>query len=107
MTPSTINVLTKQPGCMYRERILPNTLEAFQETVGGYIECITIRRPEGRLVIVCDEEGRIKGKEPNCAISGISFCGPIIVCGERGEEFADVPVDIASMSKITEEAQVL
>ena len=42
---------------------ISNTLENLQRTVGGYIETVTL---PGGVVIICDEEGRIKGKPFNC-----------------------------------------
>ncbi len=38
------------------------SLEELQAIVGGYIEVVSLR--DGRL-IVCDEEGKLKGKERN------------------------------------------
>lgn len=41
---------------------IPDTLEAMQQTVGGHIEVV---RLGAGYVIVCDEEGRLKGR-PVC-----------------------------------------
>ena len=80
---------------------ISDTLRNLQKTVGGYIECVTLNSftitekgevSNTRLVIICDEEGRLKGKPHNCAVSGIDFCGDIIVIGAYGEEFADIPI---------------
>lgn len=46
---------------------ISDTLENLQRTVDGYIETVTI---EKNCVIICNEEGRLKGLEPNCTISG-------------------------------------
>lgn len=59
-----------------------------REELGGYMEAVTLTED---LVILCDEEGRLKGKAPNCVICGVDFVGTILVLGVRGEEFADVP----------------
>lgn len=100
-----INVLTKQPGCMYRSVWIKNDLEEFQRLVGGYIEPVTIHGATKDIVVICDEEGRLKDYEPNCTIAGIDFCGPIVVCGVDGEEFADVPYGIEFVAKLTQEAK--
>ena len=65
-------------------------LENLQKLVGGYIEAVTIRPG---LVILCDEEGRLKGKEENIEIPkmGIDFVGTVLFVGVDGEEFCDVP----------------
>jgi len=69
---------------------ISDTLENLQATVGGYIETVTF----GDMVIICDEEGRLKKKEPNCKIGRTSFVGTIIAVGQDGDEFADVPIDM-------------
>lgn len=68
---------------------ISNSLEALQKTVDGYIETVTI---EHGLVVICNEEGRINGMKPNVNFCGIDFYGPIAVVGQRGAEFADVPI---------------
>lgn len=79
---SKIKAIVKRPD----EKIghmtfISNTLENLQKTVGGYIEAVTF----GDMVILCDEEGRIKKKES---------IGTIIAVGSNGEEFSDVPIDM-------------
>lgn len=77
----------------YKTRI-DNTLEAFQEIVDGYIEAVTF--PAG-LVVICNEEGRLKELEPTCTVCGVDFCGPVIFAGADGDEFADCPLRIDLM----------
>lgn len=65
-------------------------LEAMQEAVGGWIETVTLDR---QVVIVCNEEGKIRGMEPNCAVCGIPFYGTIVAIGYDGKgNFADIPI---------------
>ena len=61
---------------------IPNTLEALQEVVGGYIEVVHIF---SEIVLICDEEGRIKDKSINPYSNDIR--GDFILCGTAGEEF--------------------
>lgn len=103
MANSSITVIRKQPGAPYYYDILPNTLEALQEAVGGYIEPVIIHGATADIVIICDEEGRLKGYEPNCIIAGIGFVGPIVIAGTCGEDFADAPFGINFMQKLTRE----
>ena len=70
---------------------IPNTLKALQTQVGGYIETFTVASD---LVIICDEEGKLKGKPYNCTILGDDLVGTILAVGVDGEEFADVPIDL-------------
>lgn len=65
-------------------------LETMQKTVGGYIETVTLDR---QVVIICNEEGKVKNLEPNCAVCGIPFYGTIVAIGYDGKgNFADIPI---------------
>ena len=66
---------------------IPTTLEALQEAVGGYIETVTVAED---LCLLCNEEGRILGLEPNCSIFGVHFVGPVLAVGVRGDDFTGI-----------------
>lgn len=73
------------------------SLENLQKTVGGYIEPVflyTVQKGDEwcDLVVLCDEEGKLKHKSPNMRIHGDVIAGDIIVLGAYGEDFCDVPV---------------
>lgn len=70
---------------------IPNELKPLQEAVGGYLEAVTLASD---LTILCDEDGRLKGKIHNCTICGYEFVGTILAVGVDGEEFTDVPIDL-------------
>lgn len=89
-----IKVLIKRPGEPPRSVWISDTLENLQRTVGGYIEIVTLQRG---LVVICDEEGRLKGKPYNCTINGVSFVGDIVIAGQEGEELADYPTDFQTI----------
>ena len=63
---------------------ISNTLEDMQETVGGYIE--TYEPFEDNCIIVCDEEGKLKGLPLNRAIRDKDgniidiICGSFFIC---------------------------
>ena len=84
----TISALAKRPGEAPRPVKLQHSLEALQRSVGGYIEAVTLAAD---LVILCNEEGRLKGKPFNCVICGVDFVGDILLVGREGMEFADLP----------------
>ena len=86
---SKIQVIVKRPGVAPYVTNISNTLENLQRTVGGYIE--TVSFPEDGVVIVCDEEGRLKGKDYCCTVNGIDFVGDIFICGIDRDEFGDIP----------------
>lgn len=101
-----MKVIIKRPGDQFgEEATIANTLEALQETVGGYIETVTL--PEHNLVLICNEEGSIRDMPYNFTVrrmmlngllSGLlslqnPIFGTVIACGVDGDEFADIPID--------------
>lgn len=62
-----------------------NELKALQETVGGYIETLTLT--EG-VVLICNEEGKLLKLEPNTHFYTIN--GDFLLVGVNGEEFGDL-----------------
>lgn len=92
-----ISVLIKEPGKSPRHVWISNTLENLQKTVGGYIETVTLFSD---LVIICDEEGRLKGKAPCCTVCGVDLVGTIIFAGVEGDEFSDLPADYQTMKRL-------
>jgi hypothetical protein len=84
-----MRVLIKEPEKAARFEEIDNELAALQAAVGGYIETVT---PFTDLTIICDEEGRLKGKPYNCRICGVSFVGTVVLAGVDKDEFTDVPM---------------
>ena len=84
----TINAVIKLPGKNPQLRTIPNTLEALQGLVGGYIETLPVASD---LVVIVNEEGRLQGLPYNMVFAGQSLVGPIVFVGVDGEEFDDVP----------------
>jgi hypothetical protein len=83
-----ILICVKYPGEEPRvEPLFDNTLEAFQEAVGGYIEAVTLSTD---LVLICNEEGRIRGLPYNTTICGCQFYGPVLAVGTKGVEFSSL-----------------
>ena len=89
-----MRVIHKAPGQRPEIRDIPNTLEALQEAVGGYIETFTFATD---ACVVCNEEGRLLGLPYNCDVLGLSFCGPILIVGVSGDEFCDIPADLQKL----------
>ena len=69
-----------EPGGAIEFRHIENTLEAFQDLVGGYIEAVRIC--DGPITI-CNEDGRLLGLAENV----YGLVGPLVFCRTRGEEF--------------------
>ena len=78
---------------------LPNDLHALQEAVSGHkvVRLMT----EGDLMIV-DEEGHIKGKEPNKVATILAqqpICGDVLIVSEQGEDFGDADPGIVQAAE--------
>lgn len=84
-----IKVYIKQPGRPPYSTHIENSLKNLQNTVGGYIETVTLGDD---WTIICNEEGRIKGLPYNCTVCGVSFVGTIVFAGVKGDEFEDIPI---------------
>lgn len=83
-----ISILVKEPKKDAYRKEIDNTLESLQREVGGYIEAATIA--DG-LVLICDEEGKLKNKPANFAFGGDVFVGTVILAGSNDEDFASLP----------------
>lgn len=82
-----IKVMLKPVGQPFELREIPNTLEACQELVGGTIETVTL---EEDLILVCNEEGLIRGLPSNPWL-GYDFRGDFFLVGRDEDRFTDVP----------------
>ena len=84
-----MRVLMKEPGKDPRTMVIPNALGMLQQLVDGYIETHTLT--DG-LVMIVNEEGKLKGLEPNFYVAALddTILGTAIFCGEDGEEFTDI-----------------
>ena len=82
-----MRVIRKDPGERPFIVEIPNTLDALQNAVGGYIETVTLF---SNATIICNEEGRLLGLPHNCSFLGAEFVGPILLVGVSGDEFSDL-----------------
>ena len=88
MKEAQILVIVKEPGKPARvEPLFTNTLQAFQEAVGGYIEAVTLCTD---LALIVNEEGRLRGLPFNTTVCGADLVGTIVAVGVKGEEFASL-----------------
>ena len=86
----------KLEGKSIREIDIENNLEAMQYAVYGYIEAITLI-PE-KVAMIVNEEGRLRGLAFNknaSKLAGTAIVGPALIIGVDGEEFCDLPEEIA------------
>lgn len=74
----------KEPGNKPYKKEVEDKLEIWQEIVGGYIEVVNLT---DTILIVCNEEGKIKGLDINFAWHHDIIVGTVCFVGEDGEEF--------------------
>lgn len=82
-----IRVLVKEPGKAAGLREIPNTLEALQGIVGGYIETVTFAED---CTLIVNEEGKLQGLPRNFRIFGDVIVGTALFVGVSGEEFCSL-----------------
>lgn len=86
-----INVLIVEPGKEPCPATVEDTLEAFQQIVGGPIEA-GCYLPQ-RVMLVCNGEGKHLGLMPNRenpTDSGDFIAGTFLLCSFEGEHFASL-----------------
>ena len=87
-TEDEIEVLVVEPGKHPYVETIENTLRAFQQAVGGYIEVVSLN--DGNVIIL-NEEGKLIGLEGNRALGGDILTGSFLITGTAGENFASLP----------------
>ena len=82
-----------EPGKDLRSMVVANDLKLLQDLVGGYLEAFSIQGGPVNTILLCDEEGKLKGKQPNIMIPGDVIVGTVLFVGSdhRGE-FVDCPM---------------
>ena len=92
---ATMTVLEVTPGYRPKRITIPHTLEAMQKQVGGYIQAVYPY--DDPVAIVCNEEGKLLGMEPNRAIRDPNsreiidiICGPFFICGLNEDDFCSL-----------------
>lgn len=88
-----MKVLVVEPMKPCEVREIPDTLEAMQQTVGGYIESVSFERE----AIVCNEQGKLLGLPYNRPLldeSGLIpldiLQGTFFITGVSGESFVSL-----------------
>lgn len=91
----SMTILKISPGCRPEINNIPHTLEAMQATVDGSIQAIYPF--EDSVALICNEEGKILGMEPNRAIYDPDtrditevICGTFFICGLGREDFTSL-----------------
>lgn len=79
-----LKVLLVEPNKLPRKLEIDNTLEAKQELVKGYIECVYLPK-DSNVFLICNEEGKINGMDLNRDIGFDIIAGPFFIVGDDKE----------------------
>lgn len=82
-----IKVLKVAPSQAPERITMPNTLEAFQEAVGGYIETVGL---DTSAVLICNEEGKLAGLPANRQVGGDTIAGTFLIVGAEDGDFCSL-----------------
>lgn len=89
-----IKVLIKEPGKLPEIREIQDSLETYQDIVGGLIE--VVRLDITGVTLFCDDEGKIKNKKPNFVLTDMFgkpmdvIFGTVILFRAEGEDCASL-----------------
>lgn len=76
-------VVTKKPNEKPLIVEIKNELSELQRIVKGHIEIVQLAP---KIVVICDDEGKLKGYEPNLKYGLDILVGTVIFAGVEGEE---------------------
>lgn len=76
---NNIKVLVVEPNKLPYEKIIKNKLEEKQKIVDGLIEYVNL---DNNPLLVCNEEGKILGYEPNRILGGDIIAGTFFIVGD-------------------------
>lgn len=82
-----IQVLKIVPGQAPGTVTMPNTLEAFQEAVGGDIETVGL---DANATLVCNAFGKLMGLPANRQVGGDTIAGTFLIVGAEDGEFCSL-----------------
>ena len=98
-TKDEISVIIKKPGEKYgHTAVISNTLEAFQNLVGGYIETVSCG---GSAVLIVNEEGKLNGLPLNFRLGHLDIiAGTAVLVGVDGDGFTDTPYSFSTWKRL-------
>ena len=82
-----MKVVVKEVGKKAEVREIANELADLQKIVGGYIEVV---RVDADVLMICDEEGKLKGKPYNFDLGRDIIVGDVLFVQSYSEDFTDL-----------------
>ena len=99
----TIHVLVIEPGKKPCEKDIGSDLKSLQNAVGGYIQAVYPY--DESVALICDEEGKLNGKELNRALRDEDghiydvIAGTFLVVGLGEDDFDSLSPELAEQLK--------
>lgn len=84
METEKLKCLLVRPNELPVEIEIEDKLEEYQKLVGGYIETTYIKNVDD-VVLICNDEGKINGMNPNRDIGHDIIFGPFLIIGDDYE----------------------
>ena len=88
-----IRVVQKTVDGGWTVRMMPNTLEALQAAVGGYIETVKLTT---ELTLVCNEEGIVRGLPFNGMVFNLPIYGDFLIVKTWRDKFTTLSMEEAN-----------
>lgn len=89
---TNLRVIILHPKQAPEVKEVPNALESLQSIVGGYIESVRLKADGFKYVVLVNEEGKLKGLQPNLVWMGDVLVGPAVFT-KSDDEGAFVSLD--------------
>ena len=100
-----IKIIVKKVGEPHRVEIVKDEYATYNNLVGGYLEVVTLDKG---VLMVCNEEGKLDGLEPNLILPHDIIVGDIFFCSQKGPDFASLTdAQISYVGKFLENHSLL
>lgn len=93
-----IRVLVAEPGSPPQIKEISGKLREYQDLVGGYIQTLHMPDIDG-VMLICDEEGKLKDLEPNFELYNNQgrvvdvVVGTVVFVGDDEDDFSSLTDD--------------
>ena len=95
-----IKVLVVEPNKLPYEKVIKNKLEEKQKIVNGLIEYVSL---DNNALLVCNEEGKILGYEPNRILGRDVIAGTFFIVGDKSGTGEDISLNESQIERFKEQ----
>ena len=95
-----IKVLVVEPNKLPYEKVIKNKLEEKQKIVNGLIEYVSL---DNNALLVCNEEGKILGYEPNRILGIDVIAGTFFIVGDKPGTGEDISLNESQIERFKEQ----